>query len=63
MLARQLFSELGWILLLHASDNVLSFSHLPVDLFAVVPVIGKGCMDISQGQLREVRGDFIGCLA
>ena len=63
MPARQLFLELGRILLLHASDQVLGFTHLPLDLFAVVPVIGKGCMDIRQGQLGEVRGDVIGCLA
>ncbi len=63
MLPRQLFLELGTIVLLHAIDYVLSFIHLPFNLFAVVPVIRKARMDISERQLGELRGDFIGRLA
>ena len=43
--------------------QVSQLSHLPVDLFAVVPVIGEGRMDISQGQPGKSEAISSGALA
>ena len=37
--------------------------HLLLDLFEVIEVIGKGGVDIGEGDRGEMRDDLVGCLA
>lgn len=48
------------MLLLHLLDEIAFFLHLPLNIVAMVPVVGQSGVNIAHRQMREARNDLVG---